>query len=138
MFIRFFYTLKEIGIPVSPTSFLLFQRAMQSGLVNSLADFYTAARTILIKSEKYFDLYDQVFAHTFEGAELSVADDSDFDMVAAGMLDEWLKNPKQLARALGLDEKKLAATAAASPALSSFLNRQLNRGLGLKASPAIG
>jgi len=109
MFIRFFYTLKEIGIPVSPTSFLLFQRAMQSGLVNSLADFYTAARTILIKSEKYFDLYDQVFAHTFEGAELSVADDSDFDMVAAGMLDEWLKNPKQLARALGLDEKKLAA-----------------------------
>lgn len=109
MFIRFFYTLKEVGIPVSPTSFLLFQRAMHSGLVNSLADFYTAARTILIKSEKYFDLYDQVFAHTFEGAELSEAGDSDFDMVAAGMLDEWLKNPKQLARALGLDEKKLAA-----------------------------
>lgn len=109
MFIRFFYTLKEVGIPVSPTSFLLFQRAMHSGLVNSLTDFYTAARTILIKSEKYFDLYDQVFAHTFEGAELSEAGDSDFDMVAAGMLDEWLKNPKQLARALGLDEKKLAA-----------------------------
>ena len=109
MFIRFFYTLKEVGIPVSPTSFLLFQRAMQAGLVNSLADFYTAARTVLVKSEKYFDLYDQVFAHTFEGAELPEAGEAEFDIVAAGMLDEWLKNPKQLARAMGLDERKLAA-----------------------------
>ena len=90
MFIRFFYTLKEVGIPVSPTSFLLFQRAMQAGLVNSLADFYTAARTVLVKSEKYFDLYDQVFAHTFAGAELPEAGEAEFDIVAAGMLDEWL------------------------------------------------
>ncbi len=109
MFIRFFYTLKEVGIPVSPTAFLLFQRAMQDGLVNSLADFYTAARTILVKSEKYFDLYDQVFAHTFEGAELPEAGDADLDIVAAGMLDEWLKNPKKLAQALGLDERKLSS-----------------------------
>ena len=109
MFIRFFYTLKEVGIPVSPTAFLLFQRAMQAGLVNSLGDFYTAARTILVKSEKYFDLYDQVFAHTFEGAELPEGGDADFDLVAAGMLDEWLKNPKKLAQALGLDERKLAS-----------------------------
>ncbi|MDP3478509.1 MAG: hypothetical protein Q8R88_01965 [Desulfoprunum sp.] len=109
MFIRFFYTLKEVGIPVSPTAFLLFQRAMQAGLVNSLGDFYTAARTILVKSEKYFDLYDQVFAHTFEGAELPEGSDADFDLVAAGMLDEWLKNPQKLAQALGLDERKLAS-----------------------------
>lgn len=109
MFIRFFYTLKEVGIPVSPTAFLLFQRAMQAGLVNSLGDFYTAARTILVKSEKYFDLYDQVFAHTFEGAELPEAGDADFDLVAAGMLDEWLKNPQKLAQVLGLDERKLAS-----------------------------
>ncbi|KAB2890692.1 MAG: hypothetical protein F9K32_07345, partial [Desulfobulbaceae bacterium] len=109
MFIHFFYTLRDTGIPVSPTSFLLLQRAMGEGLVNSLADFYIAARTILVKSEKYFDLYDQVFAHTFEGADLPQAGEAEFDLVAAGLLDEWLKNPKRLAHALGLDEKKLAA-----------------------------
>jgi uncharacterized protein with von Willebrand factor type A (vWA) domain len=108
MFIRFFYTLKEVGIPVSPTSFLLLQRAMHANLVSSLSDFYIAARSILVKSEKYFDLYDQVFAHTFEGAELPTAEESDFDLVAAGLLDEWLKNPKKLARALNLDERQVA------------------------------
>jgi uncharacterized protein with von Willebrand factor type A (vWA) domain len=35
-----------------------------------LNDFYTASRSILVKSERYFDLYDQVFAHHFEGADL--------------------------------------------------------------------
>ena len=109
MFIQFFYTLRDVGIPVSPTSFLLLQRAMGDGLVNSLDDFYIAARAILVKSEKYFDLYDQVFAHTFEGADLAQAGEAEFDLVAAGLLDEWLKNPKRLAHALGLDEKKLAS-----------------------------
>ena len=110
MFIDFFYQLKEVGIPVSPTSFLTLHRAMASGLVNSVDDFYTAARTILVKSEKYFDLYDQVFAHVFAGAELPAAEDEEtFDLLASGLLQEWLKNPKELAEALGVDEKKLAA-----------------------------
>lgn len=108
MFIRFFYTLKEVGIPVSPTAFLLFHRAMQGGLVNSVNDFYTTARTVLVKSEKYFDLYDRVFAHTFEGAELQAPEDEEFALLASGLLQEWLKNPKELAEALGVDEKKLA------------------------------
>ncbi|HBG18330.1 MAG TPA: hypothetical protein DDY32_03395, partial [Desulfobulbaceae bacterium] len=110
MFIDFFYQLKEVGIPVSPTSFLTLHRAMAGGLVNSVDDFYTAARTILVKSEKYFDLYDQVFAHVFAGAELPAeGDDETFDLLASGLLQEWLKNPKELAQALGVDEKKLAA-----------------------------
>lgn len=110
MFITFFYQLKDAGIPVSPTSFLTLHRAMQCGLVNSLDDLYTAARTVVVKSEKYFDLYDQVFAHLFEGVELNVAEDEAvFDLLASGMLQEWLTNPKKLADALGIDEKKLAS-----------------------------
>ncbi len=110
MFISFFYQLKDVGIPVSPTSFLTLHRAMHYGLVTSLDDLYTAARTILVKSEKYFDLYDQVFAHVFAGVELPAAEDeATFDLMAGGMLQEWLENPKKLAAALGLDEKKLAA-----------------------------
>ncbi|NLD38285.1 MAG: hypothetical protein GX654_15590 [Desulfatiglans sp.] len=107
MFTTFFYTLKNAGIPVSPTSFLRLQKALTMGLVSSLNDFYTAARTILVKSERYFDLYDQVFAHHFEGAELKDPDEAIISDMARALLNEWLKNPKEVANALGIDESKL-------------------------------
>jgi len=50
MFVDFFYKLKEVGIPVSPTAFLTLQKALKNGLVNTLDDFYTASRAILVKS----------------------------------------------------------------------------------------
>ncbi|MGA9233564.1 MAG: hypothetical protein WBV91_01980 [Desulfobacterales bacterium] len=107
MFIDFFYTLKNVGIPVSPTSFLTLHRALLTGLVNSLNDFYTASRSILVKSERYFDLYDQAFAHHFEGAELPDYSGVELDDIARAMLDQWLKEPRALAEALGIDESEL-------------------------------
>jgi uncharacterized protein with von Willebrand factor type A (vWA) domain len=108
MFIDFFYTLKRVGIPVSPTSFLRLQKALGLGVINSLNDFYTAARSILVKSERYFDLYDQAFAHYFEGAELAEPDEFVLTDVARAMLEEWLKDPEGLAEALGVDEEELS------------------------------
>ena len=108
MFTEFFYTLKHVGIPVTPTSFLRLQKALSMGLISSIGDFYTAARSILIKSERYFDLYDQVFAHHFEGAELKDPDEVELTEVARALLEEWLRDPVELARALGVDEKELS------------------------------
>ena len=107
MFVDFFYKLKDVGIPVSPTSFLTLHKALGSGLVNSLEDFYTASRAILIKSERYFDLYDQVFAHTFQGAEMPDMESFELDEAARVMLEAWLQNPKKLADLLGIDESAL-------------------------------
>ncbi|MFO7750063.1 MAG: hypothetical protein R6V54_08210 [Desulfobacteraceae bacterium] len=108
MFINFFYKLKEVGIPVTPTSFLYLQKALHNNLVTSLDEFYTAARAILVKSERYFDLYDQVFAFHFEGAQMPDKEGFEIDEMAKGMLDEWLKNPKKVADALGMDESELS------------------------------
>jgi uncharacterized protein with von Willebrand factor type A (vWA) domain len=108
MFIDFFYTLKHHGIPVSPTSFLTLHRALKSGLVRTLNDFYTASRTILVKSERYFDLYDQVFAHHFQGADLPEPDEMILDDIARAMLEDWLRDPKTLADAMGVDESELS------------------------------
>ena len=107
MFIDFFYTLKDQGIPVSPTSFLTLHRALNKGLVRTLDDFYTASRTILVKSERYFDMYDQVFAHHFQGADLPEPDEAILDEIARAMLEEWLQDPKTLADAMGIDESEL-------------------------------
>jgi uncharacterized protein with von Willebrand factor type A (vWA) domain len=97
-----------MGIPVSPTSFLRLQKALSMGLVNSIDDFYTAARSILVKSERYFDLYDQVFAHHFKGAELDEPSESELTDVARALLEEWLKDPEGLAEALGADQEELS------------------------------
>jgi uncharacterized protein with von Willebrand factor type A (vWA) domain len=107
MFISFFYKLREVGVPVSPTSFLTFHKAMNHGLVRSVDDFYIAARAIMVKSEKYFDLYDRVFAYCFDGVELPDDEEIAADFWANSMLDEWLKNPKKMAASLGLEESEL-------------------------------
>ncbi|MBS3917247.1 MAG: hypothetical protein KG012_00020 [Deltaproteobacteria bacterium] len=108
MFVDFFYLLKKVGIPVSPTSFLRLQKALNMGLVNSVDDFYTAARSILVKSERYFDLYDQVFAHRFQGVELKEPEAIEISEVARALLEEWLKNPRELADLLGIKEEDLS------------------------------
>ncbi len=107
MFIDFFYTLRDRGIPVTPTSFLRLHKALSLGLVQSMEDFYTAARAILVKSERYFDSYDQIFAHHFKGVELHDPTAVELTEIARAMLDEWLKNPGDMARALGMDEAEL-------------------------------
>jgi uncharacterized protein with von Willebrand factor type A (vWA) domain len=107
MFIQFFYKLREVGVPVSPTSFLMLQKALRLGLINSLEDFYTAARAILVKSERYFDLYDRVFAHHFEGAELPEDAGLEIDDIARAMLEQWLQSPEEIERILGVDADTL-------------------------------
>jgi uncharacterized protein with von Willebrand factor type A (vWA) domain len=108
MFVDFFYHLKSAGIPVSPTAFLTLHRALARGLVHSLNDFYTASRAVLVKSERYFDLFDQVFAHHFQGADLPDADGFEVDEMARLLLEEWLQHPRELAKAFGEDEAALS------------------------------
>jgi uncharacterized protein with von Willebrand factor type A (vWA) domain len=107
MFVDFFYLLKKVGIPVSPTSFLRLQQALSMGLINSIDDFYTGARAILVKSEKYFDLYDQVFAHRFQGVELKEPNEAELSEAVRALIEEWLKNPRELAEILGIKEEEL-------------------------------
>jgi len=107
LFVGFFYALREKGVPVTPTSFLKLQQAMSMGLINTVDDFYTAARAILIKSERYFDTYDRIFAHIFKGVAVTEPDELELTEIAQMLLQEWLNNPAALARALGMDEKEL-------------------------------
>ncbi|MES0446950.1 MAG: hypothetical protein ABUJ92_10425, partial [Desulfobacterales bacterium] len=108
MFTDFFYKLKTAGIPVSPTSFLTLQKALNNGLINSLDEFYTSARAILVKSERYFDTYDQVFAHRFEGTEMPDYEELELTETARALLEEWLKDPATLAAALDVDVSELS------------------------------
>ncbi len=106
MFQEFFYKLRHYGIPVRPTDFIRLQGALIEGLVFNLHDFYVVARSILIKSEKLFDRYDRVFAHHFEGMEISddLADELSGDIEE--MLAKWLQDPMNFA---GLSDEEREA-----------------------------
>ena len=109
MFVPFFYTLRARGIPVTPTAFLRLQKALGMGLITSLDDLYSVARALLVKSERDFDTYDQVYAELFSGAESQVDDAVAIDEAVRLLLDQWLKEPAELAKAMGLSEKELRA-----------------------------
>lgn len=107
MFVPFFYALRDRGVAVTPTAFLRLQKALGLGLVISLDDFYTVARSILVKSERDFDAYDRVFAESFAGAESESLQGITLDDTVRALLDQWLKAPEEVARALGIDVEKL-------------------------------
>jgi len=103
MFTDFFYTLRRAGIPATPTAFLRLQQAMENGLIASIDDFYVAARAIMIKSERYFDLYDRIFAKHFYGVEMGDDWEEELEATIRSILEEWLQDPKELAEMLGID-----------------------------------
>ena len=70
MLVRFFLALKSTGVPVSLTELLTLLEALKAGLAEASAErFYFLARTCLVKDERHYDRFDQVFAAHFKGAE---------------------------------------------------------------------
>jgi uncharacterized protein with von Willebrand factor type A (vWA) domain len=70
MLVRFFFLLKSAGIPVSIPELLTLLEALKAGLGEASAErFYFLARTCLVKDERHYDRFDQVFAAHFKGAE---------------------------------------------------------------------
>lgn len=87
MLTRFFYELREAGIPVSVTEFLTLLGALQKRLPGEGAEqFYWLARLTLIKDERFFDRFDQVFAAHFAGAQRA------FEKLVADVPPEWLES----------------------------------------------
>ena len=66
MFLDFFFMLRNNKIPVSITEWMVLMKALNHGYAfSSITNFYYLARSILVKSESYYDQYDLVFYHYF-------------------------------------------------------------------------
>jgi uncharacterized protein len=87
MLIRFFYALREAGLPVSLTEFLSLLAALEARIAFcSAEEFYWLARMALVKDERYYDRFDRVFAEYFDGAEKA------FEKVIAAVPADWLRS----------------------------------------------
>jgi uncharacterized protein with von Willebrand factor type A (vWA) domain len=86
-----FYKLRAAQIPVSITEYLTLLGAMNEHLAGySIEGFYYLARTSLIKDERFFDRFDQIFGDYIKGRETI------FDEVIGEIPLEWLAKQKQL------------------------------------------
>ncbi len=85
MFIKFFYELRNVGVPVSVNEWLTLMEALNKGMgISNLSEFYLVARSILVKSEIQFDNYDLAFQNYFSGIETQA------DLVSEAL--DWLYN----------------------------------------------
>ena len=104
MFASFYRSLRDSGVPVRPTAYLTLHRALRMGMAkNGLTSFYRLCRAVLIKSEKYFDIYDRVFLQHFKGAVGGELSDTLLEALDQ-YLAEWLEDP--LVRTLLTDEER--------------------------------
>ena len=101
MFISFFFSLRKAGLPVSITELLSLLSALDKRLASfNIQAFYYLSRTALVKDERYYDRFDQVFAETFDGLEYDHALEDVFNQIP----EEWLR--KQAEKLLSEEEKQ--------------------------------
>ncbi|HHW76766.1 MAG TPA: VWA domain-containing protein [Xanthomonadaceae bacterium] len=92
MMTDFFLKLRQAGIPVTLTEFLTLLEALsQRVTAHSIEEFYYLARATLVKDERYYDRFDQVFGSHFQGLETL------FDeIIGARVPLEWLHKLAEL------------------------------------------
>ncbi len=92
MLVKFFLGLRAAGVPVSPTEFLTLLKALDARVASgSVDDFYWLGRLCLVKDERHFDRYDQVYGRYFEGVEAT------FAALAEGTVPaQWLESKAAL------------------------------------------
>ncbi len=91
MLVDFFYKLRQAKIPVSITEFLMLLKAMEVHVADySIDEFYYLSRTTLVKDERHYDRFDQVFGAHFKGMETL------FNEVLGEIPEEWLRRQWEL------------------------------------------
>ena len=70
MLLPFFTALRDAKVPVSMKEWLHLMEAMDKDVAGRrVDDFYHLSRAVLVKDEKHYDRFDQVFGKVFAGVE---------------------------------------------------------------------
>ncbi len=118
MLTEFFYRLRKVQIPVSITEFLTLLAGLEARIAGfSIDDFYYLARATLVKDERFFDRFDQVFGDYIRGQQTV------FEQILGEIPLEWLRKQKELN--LTEEEKKLIESLGGWDKLMETLKQRL-------------
>ena len=120
MLLPFFTALRDARVPVSMKEWLHLMEAMDKGVAGRrIDDFYHLSRAVLVKDEKHYDRFDQVFGKVFAGIE-SV--DAGEDLTTA-LPEDWLKLLTE--KLLSEEDKKLIESLGGWDKLMETLRQRL-------------
>lgn len=120
MFIEFFLNLRKADIPVSLTELLSLLSALKKGIaLYDVNAFYYLSRTALVKDERFYDRFDQVFSFSFQGLE----QESSLEEVFADIPQQWLR--QQADKFLSEEEKQKIESLGGWEALINTLKKRL-------------
>ena len=89
MLMPLFTELRQARVPVSLKEWLHLMEAMDRGVGGRrVEDFYHLARATLVKDEKHYDRFDQVFGKVFKGLESASLD----ELAVAEVPEDWLRS----------------------------------------------
>ncbi|MGV3580136.1 vWA domain-containing protein [Brevundimonas sp.] len=88
MLLPFFSALRQAKVPVSTKEWLHLMEAMDKDVAGGrVEDFYHLSRAVLVKDEKHYDRFDQVFGTVFKGIEtIGAGEEPSLDVP-----EDWLK-----------------------------------------------
>ena len=88
MLLPFFTALRDAKVPVSMKEWLHLMEAMDKDVAGrKVDDFYHLSRAVLVKDEKHYDRFDQVFGKVFAGIEsVGAGEEPSLDVP-----EDWLK-----------------------------------------------
>ncbi|QDH74196.1 VWA domain-containing protein [Brevundimonas sp. M20] len=88
MLLPFFTALRDAKVPVSMKEWLHLMEAMDKGVAGGrVDDFYHLSRAVLVKDEKHYDRFDQVFGKVFAGVETVGAGED----LTTDLPEDWLR-----------------------------------------------
>jgi len=92
LFVDFFYTLKDHGVPITTQYILEFQEAMDKGLAEDLDDLYNLLRLICVKRIEHMDGFECAFSKYFFGIEMPKAGQRTdlFTLLESKPFKDWL------------------------------------------------
>ncbi|AJQ97686.1 vWA domain-containing protein [Gynuella sunshinyii] len=118
MLIRFFSTLRQHGLKVTPKELLTLHEALRAGLSRfDMDEFYLLARLCLVKDETQYDRFDQAFQHFYQGLEAMP------DPLGSEIPADWLR--LELERHFSAEERARIEAMGGPEALMKALEERL-------------
>ena len=95
MFLNFFYTLRDEGLPIGADQILEFYRAPERVTVGNTNDLFLLLRLICVKKRDDLDTFERVFLHHFYDLSIPAMAEDDYALLETRQFRDWLREARE-------------------------------------------